>query len=62
MKCPRCGKDADETYYGPCTRCREDLRGAALSAAASRRADAGTDTGPQEADRALQGQERAIGS
>ncbi len=26
--CPRCGRDVDERYYGPCTTCREDLRAA----------------------------------
>jgi hypothetical protein len=26
--CPRCGRDVDERYYGPCTACRDDLRAA----------------------------------
>jgi hypothetical protein len=24
--CPRCSTEVTETYYGPCTRCRIDLR------------------------------------
>jgi hypothetical protein len=28
ITCPRCGKEASERYYGPCTGCREDLRAA----------------------------------
>lgn len=24
--CPRCGDAATEAFYGPCTRCRDDLR------------------------------------
>ena len=24
--CPRCGLDAQETYYGPCRSCRDELR------------------------------------
>jgi hypothetical protein len=24
--CPRCHRDADERYYGPCSTCRADLR------------------------------------
>jgi NMD protein affecting ribosome stability and mRNA decay len=24
--CPRCGSQTDETYYGPCTSCRAELR------------------------------------
>jgi hypothetical protein len=24
--CPRCGRAADERYYGPCTGCRMELR------------------------------------
>lgn len=24
--CPRCGSETSESYYGPCTTCREDLR------------------------------------
>jgi hypothetical protein len=24
--CPRCGRTVAETYYGPCERCRQDLR------------------------------------
>jgi hypothetical protein len=26
--CPRCGRDADEQFYGPCVSCREELRAA----------------------------------
>jgi ribosomal protein L37E len=28
ITCPRCGQEASETYYGPCTACREALRAA----------------------------------
>ena len=24
--CPRCGQAADESFYGPCGRCRDQLR------------------------------------
>ena len=24
--CPRCGSDVKESFYGPCTSCRTDLR------------------------------------
>jgi hypothetical protein len=24
--CPRCGADAADRYYGPCSTCRDDLR------------------------------------
>ena len=26
--CPRCGRDADERFYGPCASCRAELRAA----------------------------------
>ena len=26
LTCPRCGKDADQEYYGPCPSCRDELR------------------------------------
>lgn len=26
LACPRCGKSGEERFYGPCTRCRDDLR------------------------------------
>ena len=25
-ECPRCSQPATETYYGPCARCRSELR------------------------------------
>ena len=28
LTCPRCGREVDERYYGPCTACREELRAA----------------------------------
>jgi hypothetical protein len=28
VTCPRCGRDVDERYYGPCTACRDELRAA----------------------------------
>ena len=28
LSCPRCGRDVDERFYGPCTTCRDDLRAA----------------------------------
>ncbi|HSL58114.1 MAG TPA: hypothetical protein VK866_09760 [Acidimicrobiales bacterium] len=24
--CPRCGRESEERFYGPCTACRDDLR------------------------------------
>jgi len=24
--CPRCGSEAEQAFYGPCTTCREQLR------------------------------------
>ena len=24
--CPRCGNDAEQTFYGPCATCRDQLR------------------------------------
>ena len=29
--CPRCSVEVTETFYGPCTRCRYDLRAKFLS-------------------------------
>ena len=26
ITCPRCGRAADERFYGPCEQCRGDLR------------------------------------
>jgi hypothetical protein len=26
FSCPRCSAEVTETYYGPCSRCRADLR------------------------------------
>ncbi len=26
FECPRCGREAHESFYGPCTVCRRDLR------------------------------------
>jgi len=26
VTCPRCGTEAEELFYGPCTACREQLR------------------------------------
>ncbi len=26
VTCPRCGRDVDERFYGPCTTCRDELR------------------------------------
>jgi hypothetical protein len=26
LVCPRCFRDVEERYYGPCTACREELR------------------------------------
>ncbi|MEZ5239404.1 MAG: hypothetical protein R2716_10830 [Microthrixaceae bacterium] len=26
FRCPRCGEDATEAFYGPCSRCRAALR------------------------------------
>jgi hypothetical protein len=28
MACPRCRRDVDERYYGPCATCRDELRAA----------------------------------
>lgn len=61
MVCPRCGDEAEQDHYGPCLRCREQLRADAAIAAQARRATRTDDVAPDE-DRALQGQERAIGS
>lgn len=61
MNCPRCGNPLEETYYGPCGACRTQLRADAASLAAARQVDASSTT-TAETDRALQGQERAIGS
>jgi hypothetical protein len=30
LVCPRCGRDVEERYYGPCTACRDELRAAFL--------------------------------
>jgi endogenous inhibitor of DNA gyrase (YacG/DUF329 family) len=30
LSCPRCGRDVDERFYGPCSRCRDELRAAFL--------------------------------
>ncbi|MBX7160486.1 MAG: hypothetical protein K1X95_09365 [Acidimicrobiia bacterium] len=61
MICPRCGTDAEQEYYGPCAACREQLR-AGAAAAARARGDANREEVAPDEDRALQGQERAIGS
>lgn len=61
MICPRCGSGADQEYHGPCERCRGEMRSQAVAAAEARRV-AATGAGTEEAERALQGQERAIGS
>ena len=34
VTCPRCGRDVDERFYGPCTTCRDDLRVAFVREAA----------------------------
>jgi hypothetical protein len=26
LVCPRCGRDVEERYYGPCAACRDELR------------------------------------
>ena len=31
VTCPRCGAEADERFYGPCTSCRTELRAKFLS-------------------------------
>jgi len=36
--CPRCGGSVDETFYGPCTECRTQLR--ALLGGEKRQVDA----------------------
>jgi hypothetical protein len=28
VRCPRCGRDVDERFYGPCSSCRDELRAA----------------------------------
>lgn len=28
VSCPRCGREVDERFYGPCTSCRDELRAA----------------------------------
>lgn len=28
ISCPRCGRDVEERFYGPCSTCRDDLRAA----------------------------------
>ena len=28
LTCPRCGRDVDERFYGPCESCRGELRAA----------------------------------
>ena len=28
VSCPRCGRDVEERFYGPCSTCRDDLRAA----------------------------------
>ena len=28
VTCPRCGRDVDERFYGPCSSCRDELRAA----------------------------------
>lgn len=62
MICPRCAGEAEQDYYGPCARCRGELVTNAAAAAAERRRDTPGGTAADDAGRALQGQERAIGS
>ena len=31
ITCPRCGEEVDARYYGPCERCRDDLRATYVS-------------------------------
>ena len=33
VTCPRCGRDVDERFYGPCATCRDDLRAAFVNEA-----------------------------
>ncbi len=33
VTCPRCGRDVDERFYGPCASCRDDLRAAFVNEA-----------------------------
>ena len=33
VTCPRCGRDVEERFYGPCTTCRDDLRAAFVNEA-----------------------------
>ena len=28
VQCPRCRRDVEERFYGPCTTCRDELRAA----------------------------------
>lgn len=28
LSCPRCGRDVEERFYGPCSSCRDELRAA----------------------------------
>jgi hypothetical protein len=28
LQCPRCHRDVEERFYGPCTSCRDELRAA----------------------------------
>jgi hypothetical protein len=28
LTCPRCGRDVEERFYGPCGSCRDELRAA----------------------------------
>jgi hypothetical protein len=28
VSCPRCGRDVEERFYGPCSTCRDELRAA----------------------------------
>jgi hypothetical protein len=30
VSCPRCGRDVEERFYGPCSTCRDDLRAASV--------------------------------
>jgi hypothetical protein len=39
FSCPRCRREADERFYGPCGACRDELR--AALAATAREVDAG---------------------
>ena len=33
VTCPRCGRDVEERFYGPCTTCRDELRAAYVNEA-----------------------------